>query len=59
MKPGMSFTIEPILAEGDNDIFIWPDEWTAATSDGSWSAQIEHQVLITEDGVEILTVLDE
>lgn len=36
MKPGMSFTIEPILAEGDNDIFIWPDDWTAATSDGSW-----------------------
>jgi hypothetical protein len=38
MKPGMSFTIEPILTEGKNEIGVWPDNWTAATIDGSWLA---------------------
>lgn len=32
----MVFTIEPILVAGKRDIFTWPDEWTAASSDGSW-----------------------
>jgi methionyl aminopeptidase len=36
MKSGMSFTIEPILTEGKNEIGVWPDNWTAATIDGSW-----------------------
>lgn len=58
MKPGMVFTIEPILVEGKPDIFTWTDDWTAATVDGSWGAQIEHEVLITENGVEILTELE-
>ena len=59
MKPGMCFTIEPILAEGKNEIYIWNDNWTASTVDGSWSAQIEHQILITDKGHEILTLCEE
>jgi len=54
----MVFTIEPILTEGNNEIRVWDDGWTAVTTDGLWSAQIEHEVLITEDGVEILTALE-
>lgn len=57
MKPGMSFTIEPILVEGSNELCYWPDNWTAATKDGKWAAQIEHQILINETGAEILTVI--
>eukprot|EP01031_Cornospumella_fuschlensis_P026989 gene26989-32605_t len=59
MVPGMVFTIEPIFTEGKEDIYTWEDGWTAATTDGSWSAQIEHEVLITDKGVEVLTVLEE
>jgi methionyl aminopeptidase len=36
MKPGMVFTIEPILTEGNNEIRVWQDGWTAVTTDGSW-----------------------
>jgi methionyl aminopeptidase len=59
MVPGMVFTIEPIFTEGKGDIYTWDDDWTAVTRDGSWSAQIEHEVLITESGVEMLTVLED
>lgn len=33
----------------------WPDEWTSSTADGKLSAQFEHQLLVTETGVEVLT----
>jgi len=59
LVPGMIFTIEPMLVEGSGDCFEWSDHWTVATSDGGMSAQFEHTVLITDDGVEILTVPDE
>lgn len=36
LEPGMVFTIEPILTEGQGDIVTWSDGWTAATKDGSW-----------------------
>lgn len=36
LKPGMVFTIEPILAEGSGEIVTWKDGWTAATKDGGW-----------------------
>ncbi len=36
MKPGMVFTIEPILVQGEADMFVWSDRWTAATRDGGW-----------------------
>ncbi len=56
VKPGMSFTIEPMLTLGLPDVVLWDDEWTIATLDGSPSAQFEHTVLVTADGVEVLTV---
>ena len=36
MKPGMVFTIEPILVQGEADMYVWSDRWTAATKDGGW-----------------------
>ena len=56
LEPGMIFTIEPMLTEGNADCYEWNDAWTVATVDGGRSAQFEHTVLITEDGVEILTL---
>lgn len=57
MKPGQTFTIEPILCEGRKQLRFWSDGWTAVTMDGGRSAQWEHTVLITEGGHEILTPL--
>lgn len=58
MKPGMSFTIEPVLSQGSDELIILDDNWTAVTADDSRTAQFEHTVLITHDGVEILTIPD-
>lgn len=58
LRPGMSFTIEPMLTEGMPEVGLWDDGWTIATVDGLPSAQFEHTVLVTEDGVEVLTVTD-
>jgi len=58
MLPGMTFTIEPILSEGDWEVKSWPDGWTYTTSDHSRTAQWEHTVLITEHGCEVLTELN-
>ncbi|KAF8077977.1 methionine aminopeptidase [Lyophyllum atratum] len=56
MKPGMVFTIEPMINFGSNwDEVHWPDNWTATTVDGKKSAQFEETLLITESGFEILT----
>lgn len=54
-KPGMAFTIEPILTVGAPKEVYWPDKWTNATVDGRRTAQFEHTLLVTETGVEILT----
>lgn len=54
-KPGMVFTIEPMLCLGTHRDLTWPDGWTAATQDGKYSAQFEHMMLVTEDGCEVLT----
>jgi methionyl aminopeptidase len=56
MLPGMTFTIEPMLTLGTYDFRMWSDGWTAVTADGSWTAQFEHTLLVTEDGAEILTL---
>ena len=56
MEPGMTFTIEPMLTLGTYDYEIWDDAWTVVTADRRRSAQFEHEVLVTQDGVEILTV---
>lgn len=54
-KPGMCFTIEPMINLGTHKDKTWPDDWTSTTADGSLSAQFEHTLLVTEDGVEVLT----
>lgn len=54
-KPGMTFTIEPMIALGKYRDMTWPDNWTSTTIDGKRTAQFEHTLLVTEDGVEILT----
>ncbi|KAF1816866.1 putative methionine aminopeptidase, type I [Eremomyces bilateralis CBS 781.70] len=54
-KPGMCFTIEPMISLGSYRDKTWPDDWTSATVDGSRTAQFEHTLLVTETGVEILT----
>ncbi len=55
MRPGMTFTIEPMITLGTWQHRMWDDDWTAVTSDGSRCAQFEHTVLVTETGVEVLT----
>jgi len=55
MKPGMVFTVEPVVSEGDRRVKILEDGWTAVTLDNSRTAQMEHTLLITEEGVEVLT----
>ncbi|TPX59057.1 hypothetical protein PhCBS80983_g02704 [Powellomyces hirtus] len=55
MEENMIFTIEPMLCQGGAGHVKWPDNWTAVTRDGGRSAQFEHTVLITRDGVDILT----
>ncbi|MCJ1367802.1 Methionine aminopeptidase 1 [Acarospora aff. strigata] len=54
-KPGMCFTIEPMISLGTYRDKTWPDDWTSVTQDGSRTAQFEHTLLVTEDGVEVLT----
>lgn len=71
-KPGLTFTIEPMIALGKYRDITWPDNWTSTTIDGKMTAQFgklsletwqqhrlicitEHTLLVTEDGVEILT----
>jgi len=55
MKAGHTFTIEPAINEGTNELIRWPDGWTAATADGKRSAQFEHTMLVTPGGAELLT----
>ncbi|MBB4615274.1 type I methionyl aminopeptidase [Novosphingobium taihuense] len=55
LKPGMFFTIEPMINLGKPGVKILEDGWTAVTRDRSLSAQFEHSIGITEDGCEIFT----
>lgn len=55
LKPGMFFTIEPMINLGKPHVKILSDGWTAVTRDRSMSAQFEHTVGITEDGCEVFT----
>jgi len=56
MREGMTFTIEPMINEGTPNCEILEDGWTAVTRDGRLSAQAEHTVLVTDAGVEVLTL---
>ena len=58
LKPGMTFTIEPMINAGKFDVKVLSDGWTAVTKDKSLSAQFEHTVGITENGYEIFTESD-
>lgn len=56
IKVGMVFTIEPMLTLGTHEWDLWSDGWTVTTKDKSITAQFEHTMAITEDGVDILTL---
>lgn len=56
IQPGMVFTVEPMLVDGSQENHEWDDGWTVVTNDGSWVAQFEHTILITETGSEVLTL---
>ena len=55
MRPGMTFTIEPMITLGTWQHKMWDDEWTAVTADGTRTAQFEHTILVTETSAEVLT----
>ena len=55
LRPGMFFTIEPMVNLGRKDVKVLADGWTAVTRDKSLSAQFEHSVGVTDGGVEIFT----
>lgn len=55
LKPGMTFTIEPMINAGKRHVRLLPDGWTVVTKDHSLSAQWEHTLLVTDDNHEILT----
>ena len=55
LAEGMTFTIEPMINQGVWQMRILSDGWTAVTADGKLSAQFEHTVAVTADGVEVLT----
>lgn len=55
MRAGNVFTIEPMISEGTWRDKQWPDNWTAVTADGLFSAQFEQTLLVTDTGCEILT----
>ena len=55
LKPGMFFTIEPMVNLGKHPVKLLADGWTAVTRDKSLSAQFEHSVAVTDTGVEIFT----
>jgi methionyl aminopeptidase len=55
MRPGMTFTIEPMITLGSGEWYMWDDGWTVLTVDGSWCAQFEHTLVVTENGAEVLT----
>ena len=59
LKPGMVFTIEPMINAGKKEVRIMGDGWTVKTKDRSHSAQYEHQIVVTETGCEVMTIRDE
>ena len=56
LRPGMFFTIEPMVNAGRPEVKVLDDGWTAVTRDRSLSAQFEHMIGVTQDGVEIFTL---
>ncbi|CAN5896251.1 type I methionyl aminopeptidase [soil metagenome] len=58
-EPGMTFTVEPMITAGSPNHHMWSDGWTVAANDLLPTAQFEHTVIVTDTGVEILTVTSE
>ncbi len=56
LEEGMTFTIEPMINAGKRHVRLLSDQWTVVTKDHSLSAQWEHTLLVTADGVDILTL---
>ena len=56
LEPGMTFTIEPMITVGPAEVWMWDDDWTALTVSGQRTAQFEHTMVVTETGVELLTM---
>ncbi len=59
MRPGMTFTIEPMITMGTWREKVWDDGWTAVTADGRRTAQFEHTLLVGDEDAQILTVTAE
>jgi len=59
LREGMTFTIEPMLNQGRAAVETLDDGWTVVTADGKLSAQFEHTVAVTRDGVRVLTLRPE
>ncbi|MGO1911731.1 MAG: type I methionyl aminopeptidase [Corynebacterium sp.] len=59
LEPGMTLTIEPMLNLGELPYDIWDDGWTVQNRDGKWSAQFEHTMVVTETGVDVLTLRED
>lgn len=59
LQEGMVFTIEPMINAGKKEIRLMSDGWTVKTKDRSHSAQYEHQILVTKEGCEVLTIREE
>jgi methionyl aminopeptidase len=56
MKPGMTFTIEPMLTLGTYEWDMWEDGWTVVTKDRKRTAQFEHTLVVTDSGADVLTL---
>jgi methionyl aminopeptidase len=56
LRPGLTFTIEPMVNTGKHEVKRLPDGWTVVTKDHKLSAQWEHTVAVTDDGVDVLTL---
>lgn len=58
LKPGMILAIEPMLNEGVADVKVLGDQWTVVTADEKLSAHFEHSVAVTENGPDVLSVIE-
>lgn len=56
LRPGMVFTIEPMLTAGSPEVRVLADRWTVVTVDGRWSAQFEHTIGVTAEGAVVMTL---
>ena len=58
LRPGITLAVEPMTLMGTYRTRVLPDQWTVVSADGSLTAHFEHTIAVTENGPQILTVLD-